>query len=348
MKKFKEWLKKHEKIINAILDILLALSIFFAGLFLGSRYSQTPTASADESSSIPNQYHYPLTVSVKMSDYRELLNFRPNSVFTFSMSDYYDNYDIQPEYSGGGGNASIKNRYNQRYANEVTPITLQLTGSGSYYADGVFFERIEFTANYFQYYSAPLLSLTIPEGDIYNGYAFYVSDDMQYYIDNVYVSYRYNVPNTDNIINVVNSPIQSIELNDASIPDRNIFKLLPYPYIGSPNYEGVHMYDPFANVTQDILNIYDYRVVFDFNTALSGGAADDGFVVLEYVSLFVDYDVSLPTQIITNVNWFDSIVSSVDSVLSIEILPGVSFYSILVLTICIPLLVIILKAWLGG
>lgn len=347
MKKIKDWLKKHEKIINAILDILLALSIFFAGLCLGSRYCQTPTTSADESRGYGSQYHYPLTCAVNVSDYRKLLNFRPNSVFTFSMVDEYDNTDIQPQ-GGGIGGADIQNRYNQQYANHVAPITLQLFGSGSYDADGVFFESIEFTADYFPYYSAPLLSLTISEGDIYNGYAFFISDSMQYYIDNVYVSYRYNIPNTDNVVNVVNLPIQSIELNDSSISDRNIFKLLPNQYFGSPNYEGVHMYDPFADVTHDQLNIYDYRLVFDFNSALSGGSADDGFLMLEYVQLLTTYDIALPTQIITNINWFDSIVDSVDSFLSIEILPGVSFYGLLVLAVCIPLLVFILKAWLGG
>lgn len=100
--------------------------------------------------------------------------------------------------------------------------------------------------------------------------------------------------------------------------------------------------------------ISDLQLSFDFNDSVTHqaiGITIPTFVFpMYYASQFVsirnDFNSLLNPP--AELNLFDSIVSSVNRLLQIELLPGLRIIHILLLALCVPLTVWLLKAWLGG
>lgn len=109
-------------------------------------------------------------------------------------------------------------------------------------------------------------------------------------------------------------------------------------------------------------NDVDYVYIADFSmlfrNTLSGGGSYTNTIFFPYVEndcLYVDYlnaqrilTVESFTDLNTDIDIFDTLFSSVRNFLSIEILPNFSFADILAFALTVPLVIWLLKAWLGG
>lgn len=110
-------------------------------------------------------------------------------------------------------------------------------------------------------------------------------------------------------------------------------------------------------VTNDVpILVSGFRMSIDINTVLNG---DTSFVqirfniptrIVQYRSTAISsYNAYLGSIVgSVNVDPLGMIVRSVNSILSIEIFPNVSFLTLLSIALAIPLVVWLLKAWLGG
>lgn len=88
-----------------------------------------------------------------------------------------------------------------------------------------------------------------------------------------------------------------------------------------------------------------------------GGSIKGGFnyrtpeMNVSYLT-FVDNQTACVTSLVTalqqDINWFDSIVTTVNSLLQIQVLPNFRILDILIIAVTIPLTIWLLKAWLGG
>lgn len=353
MKKIKEWCKKHkhvfQKVLKFLTAVLLLLTLFIIGFSLGAYSVKSSTAYAATLTYRPEDYHYPLKVNVVVDDDVVLLNKYGNAVYSYYSDDsYYTDGQLAVA-------AYIENEFNQSYGDLLWPIVVGLQGTKP-----VAFNSINFESKYFQYVSAPLLSLGLSQSNIQNSYAIYLNDYMRNAISRVYCSYEYNLDSSVTIVTVNEKILEPYSLTTAmsQYPDLyvdNAFTKFPYQPFGSPSYEGVYLVNPFVDWDNNedlpdtfIAHIYNFSLTIEFNPLFTGYDVDENFHALVYCSYLYDYTAQFPLRTITEVSWFESVADSVDSFLSIEILPDFSFYNLLMLTVVIPLLVAILVSWLGG
>lgn len=72
------------------------------------------------------------------------------------------------------------------------------------------------------------------------------------------------------------------------------------------------------------------------------------YTIEQYNEFATRYRDQLVETVVYTPNVFGSIASSVNNVLSIEILPNFSFFDLLIVVVTIPLTIALLKLWLGG
>lgn len=350
MKKIKEWFKKHKytfkKIFGWLICILLAIAVFFEGYICGMRKDKHLTASAEALTYGPSDYHYPLKVGVVVDNDTLLYNGIPNAVTYFPQGE-----------AVGGVSVTFRNDYNNLYNELLSPINVIFSGTAN--SDTVI-NKIELQSKYFQYVSYPLLSLGVSQSDIQNSYAIYINEHMFNSLYRVYCSYQYNINTSDRVVTVVNQVLEPYSLRSAmsQYPSQyqyNAFTLFPSQPFGSPSYEGVYLINPFKSWDDNeelseifVANIYNFTLTIEFEPFVIGDYVRQYQHMFTYCSFLYDYSADFPTRVVTRVSWLESVADSVDSFLSINILPDFSFYDILLLCVVIPLVVAILIAWLGG
>lgn len=184
------------------------------------------------------------------------------------------------------------------------------------------------------------------------------SDNVAYYnvrFDNVYND-QWNVSTVVPIIIRFLAKQQSATITySAWNPRTGMFDV--YVENVSPNSDGAYSVNRTFPEHYFIQNIiyFDYisvQVVANNANVDPDAASPD--VTIDILSVGTDvqsvYQSNLQGLEITEVqvNWFSSVWASVDGFLQAEVLPGISFWDILIMVVAIPLLIAILKIWLGG
>lgn len=125
----------------------------------------------------------------------------------------------------------------------------------------------------------------------------------------------------------------------------------------SPNSDGAYPVNRTFPENYFIQNIIYFDYIYVQVVANNANENPDSVspdVTIDVLSVGSDiqsvYQSNLQGLEITEVqvNWFASVWASVDGFLQAEVLPGISFWDILIMVVAIPLLIAILKIWLGG
>lgn len=319
--KIKEFFKKHKNLWLSIFDILLTILVFFLGIFLGYSVKDDYSASAEEyNPTPPYEYHYRMPIF-----FTNIVGFRP---------------------ADGNVSIPIQNTFYSDELDESLPFTTDITYASGYFGLSQSFGYLGFIDDYLTYTSILNISSTSGNGFMLVAEDFWFSPDyffdlsaQQYGVSlNLsahYVINYYNQDFNEELVSFDNSG--TIHHIDELIDD-NINSATPIFYIRR------------LAITVNNVSISTLRLIFDFN----------GFDNNMYVGIVRDgVEYSNATVEIQRVDWFGSTVDSVNRFLHIEIIPSYTtsggttipaftLGNILAFCVIIPLIVAVLKLWLGG
>lgn len=341
MERIKNWFIKHKKLWLQIVDILFTLAVFFAGLMLGSTYCHPKSiASADPWAGDTATFDIPFggLTYIPPGDNPSM------SRVTISIPNF-----VGTQYGSSNNNELY-------FSNSF--MVGGLYGQVDYYeyatyVDGYLTRDINVSSNPFAGFAG--FSLVASDFVLSRSLIDYYTDYSEYFRVFDYtndVSLLYKPTLSGLVLNPYNETISLVttEITEQDVyrDDLNYWSMLDAFYLDCKQAIGA---------TNDIpVLVSGFRMSIDLNTVLNGDATWVHLAfkiptqVVQYrstsLSTYNAYIASLVEE--ADLDILGMLTESINSILSIEIFPNVSFITLLSIALAIPLVVWLLKAWLGG
>lgn len=332
MEKIKNWFNKHKKIIDTIVSIITTLWIFLAGVVIGSHMEAPVFTHAEEVDS-----------SMTEEEWLESLNdVQPPSIL-FNVSYVWGELHyplLVPSFNGSTSYASSTTLFNSMTDAEVditaTPIDGLQGYLGAVYSGlGDSTPTYIFTLNdiYTRFTDTFEWGYIEVSNSVSNvTYDFEIYDFKQYEFEHI----TYNMALTSPSTHIPISPTDVLNAwGHSQDPYVNPFQY----FLVIPNHE------PVAYIKSMTVSFVGVKDGEEFGIHYTGNLNMDARRYLDALQFIGD---NVVIEEIDALFVFRSIVDSVDSFMSTEILPNFSFYDILYIAIGIPLTIWLLKLWLGG
>lgn len=346
------------KFKHFILPFTLALCFAVCGLFSIGHMECTNIVSASQDTYYVHDYQHNLVLSSRVStgNVTDKALFKANLFNVMNTATYtdYNTTTVNSIAYNYGYTISRSNTFvvpEPYFTNLARRYTSTLTGF--VFGEDCYFKDLTFTSPAFNRLSAEYLPILMPNNNyIYDGYCLYTRLSLSGYIQNIHITFDYTIQDVDSTdtLHTFDSDIRPLSytsfLNKYNIDSTMTMYGYNNTFGESAQVIEFVPLDPLVNYS-----IYNYSCTITYADVLTALVADDEYLQFEYYSIMTTQpDLRLPTtiQYVDNTNWFEGIATAVDNFLSIELLPDLSFYDILILAIAIPVLIWILKAWLGG